>query len=127
MKADITSACLTLHLCITGRAIHFHAFCSRDPQNVVASYQHLTQSACLLAIDEFFRIVQLDVHVGVDTDERAFVFCLTPLQSHDHFVVDPGPSVSRFRNVYATFLVLWYVILVVAVGVRTMIEVKVSD
>lgn len=97
MIAIITSACLALHLYITGCTVHFHAFGSRDPQNVIASYQHLTQGAGLLAINKLLGIVQLDVHVGIDTDECAFVFRLTPLQSYDDFVIDPGHSVSKCR------------------------------
>lgn len=50
-----------------------------DPQDVVAPDQDLAQITCELLVEEFLRVRQLDVHVGVDRDEAALVFGLAPL------------------------------------------------
>jgi hypothetical protein len=50
-----------------------------DPQDVVAPDQDLTQVAGELLVEEFLRVRQLDVHIGVNGDEAALVFGLAPL------------------------------------------------
>lgn len=56
---------------------------ARDPQYVVAPYQHLPQHALAVARDEFLRVAQLNVHVAVGADEISVVLCLAPLQPDD--------------------------------------------
>lgn len=62
--------------------------CALDPQNIVAPYQNLSKDARHLLINPLFCARQLDVHVTVYADQAAFVFCLSPLQTDDNFLVD---------------------------------------
>jgi hypothetical protein len=88
---------LVLHLGIRSFAIHLDSFGSRDPEHVVTPsprrqhvfpamqprstipYQNLTQCAGVFPINILLCVRKLDVHVGVDTDQSSFVFCLSPL------------------------------------------------
>ena len=40
-----------------------------------------TEASSVLAVDEFLRIPQKHVHVGVDALQLALVLCLTPLEA----------------------------------------------
>ena len=56
-----------------------HLFGLSDPQDVIAPYQDLSESAGADAVYEFFGVGELDVHVEVDRDESSLVLGLTPL------------------------------------------------
>lgn len=57
----------------------FHLFGLSDPQDVIAPYQDLSESAGADAVYEFFGVGELNVHVEVHRDESALVLGLTPL------------------------------------------------
>lgn len=59
----------------------------RDPENVVASDEHLTQTAARLSINPFLGVGKLNVHVRVDRDEQTSVL-LAPLQTDANFVIN---------------------------------------
>ena len=67
------AVCSLLHLLsATGRG-------GLDVKDVVAADEDLTEEASKLSIDEFLRLVQSQVHVGVRRRQYALVF-LAPLQ-----------------------------------------------
>jgi len=71
----------------------------RDPKHIVATDQHLTQCALILAVDPLNGAAELHVHVAVDADQAAGVLGLSPLEADAHVVVDKrlqhGPRVHR--------------------------------
>lgn len=91
---------LILHLDI------LRLWCGRDPENVVTPVtasaiaikydniggsppnQHLSKTSSTLAIHKLLCSRKLEVHVAVDTDERALVLGLSPLQADDDGLVD---------------------------------------
>ena len=63
-----------------------YSTCSRKAPHLPD--QDLTQRARALAIYKLFRIRQLYVHVGVDTNELTVVFSLAPFEAYDDRFVD---------------------------------------
>jgi hypothetical protein len=45
-------------------------------------------------INVFHRTAELDVHVTVDANQAAFVFCLAPFETDDDFFIDPAVTYS---------------------------------
>ena len=65
-------------------------------RNADIPYQHLSQNTCHLLINPLLRARQLDVHITVNANETAFVFCLTPFETDDDFFIDPIHLVSAY-------------------------------
>lgn len=61
-----------------------------DPKHIITSDQDLAQRGSHLLVNVLLGVGELDVHVGVDGDEDATVFGLSPFETDDDFFVDAG-------------------------------------
>ena len=61
-----------------------------DPKHIITSDQDLAQRGSHLLVNVLLGVGELDVHVGVDGDEDAAVFGLSPFEADDDFFVDAG-------------------------------------
>ncbi len=49
----------------------------------------------MFPVNVLVRVGELDVHVGINTDESAFVLGLSPFQADNNLFVDPAKSLVR--------------------------------
>jgi hypothetical protein len=63
--------------------LHWNVNTARDVPD-----QNLSKTASALAIQYFFSVAKLYVHVRVDADEFAVVLRLPPLQADDDLLID---------------------------------------
>jgi hypothetical protein len=50
----------------------------------------------MFPIDVLVRVGKLNIHVGIDTDESAFVLGLSPFQTDYNLIIDPVRSLVRY-------------------------------
>lgn len=75
-----------IHVGVLGSGLVF-----ADKEHIVASDEDLAYQLLLLALAvvyHFVRVVELEIHVVVDGDQRSFVFCLIPLEPDNDLLVD---------------------------------------
>ena len=48
----------------------------------------------MFSVNEFFSVGKLDVHVGIDADQTAFIFGLAPFQSYYYVFVNTETRIS---------------------------------
>jgi hypothetical protein len=79
--------------------------CMNPGFGVCVPNQNKTQRSSLLSIDEFLRITQQNVHVGIDALEGTLVLGLAPFQADDHLGADSVGSnksvsvISKFFDI----------------------------